>query len=61
MGTRLREKRKEQRYSQDGLAKISGVSRVSISNIEIGKTVPNYKTIEKLAKALKCKTRDLLS
>jgi DNA-binding XRE family transcriptional regulator len=61
MGTRLREKRKEQRYSQEALAKAAGVSRITISNIENENWVPKIKTLEKLAKVLKCRTKDLLS
>ena len=61
MGNRLREIRKAQRYSMAALEKASGVSRTSIYKIENGKTNPTTKTIEKLAKALKCKPRDLLS
>ena len=44
---------REKRFiSQDELAKISGVSRVTINRLEKGQQKPRFKTIRRLAKAL---------
>ena len=61
MGNRLREIRKSQRYSQEQLAQIAGVSRATISIIETGRCEMRMATMRKLAKALRCKPKDLLS
>lgn len=53
MGNKIREMRLEKGMSQDKLADLSGVDRVSISLIETGKTVnPSIKTLGKIALAL---------
>ena len=53
MGNKIRERRLELGISQDRLAALSGVDRVSISLIETGKTVnPSIKTLGKIASAL---------
>lgn len=53
MGNKIRERRLEKGMSQDKLADLSGVDRVSISLIETGKTVnPSIKTLGKIALAL---------
>lgn len=53
MGNKIRERRLEKCMSQDKLADLSGVDRVSISLIETGKTVnPSIKTLGKIALAL---------
>ena len=58
---RLKERRLEMRFSQDELAKISGVSRTTISMLETGEqTVTKSSTILALAKALKIKPQKLL-
>lgn len=46
-------------YSQEQLARISGVSRHTISEIELDKRVPELKTALLLARALKCPVEDI--
>lgn len=46
-------------YSQEQLARISGVSRHTISEIELDKRVPGLKTALLLAHALKCPVEDI--
>ena len=53
MGYKIREKRKEQKMTQEELAEKSGVSRVTISGLENGKVrATSSKTLLKLARAL---------
>lgn len=53
MGYRIRELRMKKNLSQEELAKISGVSRVTLSGIESGRIVnTTSSTLGKLAKAL---------
>ena len=49
---RLAEVRKAHGLSQDQLAQLSGVGRVTIARIETGRISPNLQTLEKLAAAL---------
>lgn len=59
--TKLELVRKESRLHQYELAKISGVSQATISNIENQKYKhPNIMTLKKLARALKIKVNDLI-
>lgn len=46
-------------YSQEQLARISGVSRHTISEIELDKRVPELRTALLLARALKCPVEDI--
>ena len=52
MENRLRVIRAEMNLTQQQLADISGVSRVTISLIEKGRTSPDGNTVAKLVKAL---------
>lgn len=45
--------------SQEQLSRISGVSRHTISEIELKKRVPSLKTALLLAKSLKCSVEDI--
>lgn len=56
----LQRVRKERGLNQEQLAERSGVSLTQISKIERSDTDPRVSTIEKLAKALKCSTDQLL-
>ena len=47
------------KYSQEQLARISGVSRHTISEIELDKRVPELRTALLLARALKCSVEDI--
>ena len=52
--------RKKKNLSQRGLAKLSGISYVSIARIETGIYDPRLSTLRALAKALKAKISDLV-
>lgn len=54
----MKEKRKEFRYSQQQIADILGVSRVSYARWENGKSEPLGAHLEKLEKFLKVKLVD---
>ena len=56
----LRERREAARYSQLGLAKASGVSRMRIREIEDGDPNVKTETLIKLANALDCTVADLI-
>ncbi len=56
----LKELRKAKGLTMDELAKISGVSRVSINRYELGARVPDIIIASKLAKALECRIEDLV-
>jgi len=60
IGTRIREKRKEKRYTQSELAKIVNVSSQVVSNWERGYTDPNHEDVARLAEALDCSSDYLL-
>jgi transcriptional regulator with XRE-family HTH domain len=48
----LREKREAAGLSQYSLAKLAGLSKSSLSLLELGKRIPNWDTVQRLAKAL---------
>ena len=48
----LAEVRKAKGFTQESLAKRSGVHRVSIARYETGKASPNLRTLERLSDAL---------
>lgn len=52
-GTRLREMRKKRNYSLDELAKLTGVSKPMLSQIERGVSSPTITTLWKIATGLK--------
>ena len=56
---RLREERKRSRLTQEELALISGVDRVTIARLETGAARAKPETARKLAKALKVEPEDL--
>ena len=49
----LKELRRERFLSQEDLAKESGVAAVTVNRLENGKQQPTFKTIRRLAAALK--------
>ena len=57
---KLAELRKSKGLSQEKLAKLSGVHRVTIARMETGKISPNIRTLEKLSAALKVKVSELI-
>ena len=50
---RLREERKRSRLTQEELARVSGVNRVTIARLETGTERAKKETVRKLARALK--------
>ena len=57
---RLREERKRSRLTQEELALVSGVARVTIARLETGAARAKPETMRKLAKALKTKPEALV-
>ena len=60
-GSALREKRIEFGLTQEDLARITGLNRSYISDVELGKVGISLERADKLAKAVNCKLRDLIS
>ena len=58
--SKLAQVRKAQGLSQERLAELSGVHRVSIARIETGEISPNIRTLEKLADALQVTVGELI-
>ena len=58
--SKLAQLRKAQGLSQERLAELSGVHRVSIARIESGAITPNIRTLEKLASALQVAVTELI-
>lgn len=58
-GQRIREIRRKEGISQEGLAHIAGLDRTYIGGIERGLRNPSLRNIGKIAKALKVKPKDL--
>ena len=46
--------------TQQELAELSGVSRISIARYETGKVSPNIRALKRIASALKVKIEDLV-
>ena len=58
--SKLAQVRKAKGLSQDRLAELSGVSRITISRIESGNESPRVRTLVLLSRALKVKLTDIL-
>lgn len=58
---RIREQREGRQWSQDELARRSGLSRAGISAIETGRLVPSTAAALMLAAALDCRVEDLFA
>ena len=58
--SKLAQVRKEQGLSQERLAELSGVHRVTIARIETGEISPNVRTLEKLSGALDVPVSELI-
>jgi len=52
MGGRIREIRKEKKFTQDKLATECDIEKAMISRIESGQTNPTVRTLYKISKAL---------
>ena len=61
IGRRIARYRQENQLTQEQLAKRIAVSRVAISHIEMGLSVPSERTITLLASVFKCTPTDLAS
>jgi transcriptional regulator with XRE-family HTH domain len=59
-GERLRERRLEQRWSQELLGERAGLDRSYVSSLERGEQDPRLGTIRKLVAALGCRIADLV-
>lgn len=57
----LKKMREEQKLTPEQLSKLSGISSMTIRNIENSKYLPNPKTVFKLSVALNCDFDDLVS
>lgn len=60
IGKRIRTIRRRQHLSQEKLAELSNLSRVTISGIETGKKKPNVESLVSIAEALHVSPDDLL-
>ena len=59
LGTAVRARRKKVRLSQEGLAEKADLTRNYIGDIERAEKKVTLETLAKIAKALKCRVRDL--
>jgi len=60
-GNKIREIRKQQGISQEGLADLAELDRTYIGGIERGIRNPSLKNIAKIAKALRVQPRELFN
>jgi transcriptional regulator with XRE-family HTH domain len=60
LGDKIRQQRALKKYSQEELAFRSGIHRAYIGSIERGEENVTMLTLEKVAKALDVKVRDLI-
>ena len=58
--SRLAQIRKERGLTQDGLAAVSGVARITIARAESGRVMPSLQTLTRLCDALGVKIDDLI-
>jgi transcriptional regulator with XRE-family HTH domain len=59
-GARVARFRKHRRLTQEGLAKLSGVSRTHLARIETGRADPSLTVLLRLAAALGLRVADLV-
>lgn len=59
LGQKIREFRAKKSMTQEDLAELSGLPQSHISRLESGKHSPSHLTLEKIAKALGVKLRDI--
>jgi len=59
LGKRLQRLRKTVGFTQEEFAEKLGISRTHIGHVEQGRKSPSLKLIEKMAKTLKVKVKDL--
>jgi transcriptional regulator with XRE-family HTH domain len=61
VGARIKAERLARAMTQQELADAAGISRLTLSNIERGKTQPRMPTLWKIAEVLQRAVRDLLN
>ena len=59
IGLKIKAIRVSKKVSQRKLATLAGISNTYLSDIEVGRTNPSLKTMEKLASALEIQMKDL--
>ena len=59
LGRRIKEIRKNMNIKQEELAEAIGIAARNLSNIETGRCFPSADNLEKIAKNLNCKVKDL--
>ena len=59
LGRRVQELRKSQNINQEKLAELIGIAPRNLSDIETGRTFPSPENLEKIAKVLGVKIKDL--
>lgn len=60
IGLTIKNLRKKNGIGQDDMSELTGISRPSISNIEVGRHNLTVKNLEKLCKMFDCKSSDIL-
>jgi len=61
VGAEIRRLREAQRLSQPGLAKVAGIAKQGLSNIEGGAVVPSISTLQNIAEALHIDLLELIA
>lgn len=60
LGKKIQKRRKELGYTQEELAELVRLSRTHMGHIEQGRKSPSLEVLEKIAKALRVKVKDLI-
>lgn len=60
LGHWIQKRRKQLGYTQEGLAEAVDLSRTHIGHVEQGRKAPSLEVLEKIAKVLKMKVKDLI-
>lgn len=60
LGKKIQRRRKELGYTQEELAELVKLSRTHMGHIEQGRKSPSLEVLEKIARALRVKVKDLI-
>lgn len=60
LGRKIQRRRKELDYTQEELAEKLNLSRTHMGHIEQGRKSPSLEVLDKIAKALRIKVKDLI-
>jgi DNA-binding XRE family transcriptional regulator len=60
LGRNIQRARKDKEYTQEKLAEILNISRTHMGHIEQGRKTPSLELLEKIAKALRIKVKDII-